>query len=190
MTKEVIEIRDTDPNVDEQIAQILTPKLKRLRGKWVEIAETTEAIRVMACEHDVPDARDYRYPMHREIKIDIKHPISVNSSTIDKVAQYIEHEMLRRNKSDAVLICETKDRVKKTRRKDKTRAAPKAQAKMIISSLNSIERVVNSLFEQINKLIGRATEDGLQVRLRYGDLNTLECFSEDGEDDVFSGFDL
>lgn len=118
-----------------------------------------------------------------------KQPIEVESQIVEKVKTYIEHQMIARNKSDAVLVCETNDRVKKARRKDKARAAPKAQAKLIISSLNSIDRVVDDLFDRINKLISRATVDGVQIRLRIGDINTLECFSEEGEDDIFCGFE-
>ena len=188
MSKEVIEIIDYNPNVDEQIEQILRPKPKRPRGTWSVLAEPSHTTKVTTRESDVPDVRGYRYPMRREIKIDQKQPIEVATEIIEKVKTYIEHQMIARDQSDAVLVCETKDRVKKARRKDKTRAAPQAHAKMIISSLNSIDRVVNDLFDRINKLIDRATVDGIQIRLRFGDIDTLECFSENGEDDVFSGF--
>jgi hypothetical protein len=190
MSKEVIEIREAIPNVDEQIEQILKPKPKRPRGTWFVLAELRDTTKVSILESDVPDAKGYRYPMHREIKIDQKQPIEVDSQVVEKVKTYIEHQMIAGNKSDAVLVCETSDRVKKARRKDKARAAPKAQAKMIIGSLNSIDRVVGSLFDRVNKLMTQATVDGVYIRLRIGDVNTLECFSNDGEDDVFCGFDL
>ena len=188
MTKEVIEIRDAAPHIDEQIARMQCQNIIVGISSWEKLIETSDEIKAVARCGDVPTACKYRYPMYDEIKIEIRKPLSIDLSIIEAIGTRIELQMLRRNQSDAVLICETKDRVPKSKRKDKARTAPKTTAKLIIPTLNDIEAAVNNIAQRINSLISRIPVDGILIRFRLGTINTLEFISSQGEDDEFHGF--
>jgi hypothetical protein len=188
MSKEVIEIRDTYPDVDEQIARILKPKSKIRYGAWADIIEQTEHIKVVARDGYVPNARRFCYPMFDDIKVEMKTRCLIEPRVTEALSQRIEHQMLRRNKSESILICETRERVSQSKRKDKSCTAPETTSKVIIPSLNEIELCVSKVVQRINSLGRRIPIDGILIRFRLGTINTLEFISVAGEDDEFDGF--
>ena len=191
MSKEVIEIRDTDPNVDEQIKQIkqiLRPKPTKATSNWENVIDPNENVKAVSRYGEISSSKAYRYPIYGDLKVELKPPCLIESDLKDAICTRIEHHMLRQNKTDAVLICETKDRVSKSKRKDKTKTAPQTMAKLIIPTLNDIESTVKSLVQRINNLNSRIPADGILVRFRLGIINTLEFISSSGEDDEFRGF--
>lgn len=154
----------------------------------IVLIEPIDGIKVVASEHPVKRIRPFQYPIRCSIFLEMKRPMHIDSTVRDSISEFVEDRMRQAGKSEAVLVCSTKNRIPRSRRKDKMTDAPIADAKIVITSREDVYRAVEVLFQRLASLGERITVDGLKAVIGLGAVNTLEVLSEPGQEDTFNGF--
>jgi hypothetical protein len=156
--------------------------------KAIKGGETSPAFRITVHDEEIPCAQGYRYPMYGQVNVDYRVRDNFSHEIVSKINTSIEHLMLRQNENTAVLIVELKKKTKKNGRIRVKSLVPKARAKIIITSLNDIERATNDFVSQVSEVGKSISDERLLMHIRVGAVNTLECLSDPRQDDEFEGF--
>ena len=142
-----------------------------------------EDYKISTCTLHYKRVRGFVYPVFAELQALVRSKITLDDKFVSDLSTQIEHLMLANNKNDAVLLLELKKRGTK-----KSASVPKAGAKIIITSLNDIERGVRDAVQKLNSLERMIPENGFRLSSKLAVINTLEWAGDPGSGDEYWGF--